>query len=98
MEGRPVSGKPVPGQNGSYEKILKVLVENNCLLSAAMPSKLAYDVNRIGFDRAKHLAEDFSPSQLGRMGFLGIRRLAQLRRDNPELFRKVMKELEEVLR
>jgi len=96
--GIPKTGKPVPGQNGSLsEKILKVLVDNDCVFSAVAHEKLATDILTLGWDRVKYLANNFSPSQLGRMGHLGVRRLAQLKRDNPQKFRKVMVELEAVV-
>ncbi|RLI80445.1 hypothetical protein DRP04_08140 [Archaeoglobales archaeon] len=79
------------------EKILEVFIANNCVFSSAAHIKLAYDVKRLGWEQVKYLASNFSPSQLGQMGYLGVRRLAQLRRDNEQKFQKVMKELEEVV-
>jgi len=55
--------------------------------------QIASDVSRIGSDElAIHYVENFSPSKLGRMGFIGFRKLAQIRRDHPEIWRKWMEE------
>ena len=78
-------------------KVLDVLIKNNCVFSSVAHKKLAYDIYELGWQKVKYLADNFSPSQLGRMGYLGVRRLAQLRRDHPETYKKVMQELEEVL-
>jgi hypothetical protein len=77
-------------QSELERKIFEVLLKNDFL------QRLASDIQRYGRDILK-LAYKLSPSQLGTMGLLGVRRLAQLRRDDPKKFEKVMKELEEVV-
>ena len=79
-------------------RILAVFAKYNIHFSSMAHKRLAYDVKRLGWDTVKFLAMHYSPSQLGRMGFLGVRRLAQLRRDNPQLFETIVKELEEVIK
>ena len=75
-------------------EILKVFIAHDCVFSSVAHQKLICDIQRLGWERVKYLANKFSPSQLGRMGYLGVRRLSQLKRDEPAKFQKVMKELE----
>jgi len=100
MEGKPKVGKSVPGlKNGELvEKILKVFADNDFLPSSVAHEKLAYDIKRFGWERIKTVSATLTPSQLGRMKLLGARRLAQLRRDDPEKFVKVINELDRELR
>lgn len=79
------------------KKILGVLLKNEFVPSSVAHIKLAQDINQHGKEILR-LAEKMSPSQLGHMGLLGVRRLAQLRRDNPEKFKKVMADLEVILK
>jgi len=83
-------------QSELERKIFEVLLKNDFLPSSVAHQRLASDIQRYGRDILK-LAYKLSPSQLGNMGLLGVRRLAQLRRDDPKKFEKVMKELEEVV-
>lgn len=53
------------------------------------------DVEKLGFDVAIRYAKRFSPSKLGRLGYLGLRKLAKIRRDHPEFFKKIMKAIKE---
>jgi len=81
----------------SFEnRILRVLQKHNYIPSPAVHLKLVYDIETHGADIVK-LAFTFSPSQLGRMGLLGVRRLAQLKRDDPKLFEQLMNEFLKLL-
>ena len=66
-----------------YQKILPIMIKHHAVYSSASVGKLAWDIVQLNcnIEHVKYLARNFSPSQLGRMGYLGIRRLAQLRRD-----------------
>jgi hypothetical protein len=88
-------GRPAP-ELELEKRILEVFMRNDFLPSSVVHKRLMSDIERYGKDVLK-LAYNLSPSQLGRMGLLGVRRLAQLRRDNPQRFEKVMKELKEVI-
>jgi len=91
--------KPMPEKFRQLETgILGVFAKHNVYFSSVAHTKLAYDIVTLGWDTVKYLANNYSPSQLGRMGYLGVRRLAQLKRDNPQVFQKVMQELEEVIK
>lgn len=100
-EGKPKAGKPEPGLDKKYgelvEKILKVFTDNSYLPSSTTHEKLAYDIQRFGWERVKLLSATLTPSQLGRMKLLGARRLAQLKRDDPEKFVRVINELDREL-
>jgi hypothetical protein len=78
-------------------KILGVLLRHDYVPSSVTHRKLASDITRYGKEVLK-LAYTMSPSQLGKMGLLGIRRLSQLKRDDPEKFKKVMADLEVILK
>jgi len=79
------------------DKIVVILARHNAILSSAMVTRLWGDIVGLGWEVAKKLSETKSPSQLGIMRKLGIRRLAQLRRDEPAKFEQIMKELETLL-
>ena len=53
--------------------------------------QIRYDVERLGEARATRYLFDFSPSKLGRLGYLGLRKLAIIKRDYPEKFEKLLK-------
>ena len=75
-------------------KILIVLGKHDALFSSAAPRRLAWDIKKLGIDTVERLALTMSPSQLGRMGLLGVRRLAQLRRDRGvEALKRLLKDL-----
>lgn len=80
-------------------KVLSVLARHGELLSSAVHIKLAHDIKTLGLENVKRLARTMSPSQLGRMGFLGVRRLAQIRRDRGDAaLDAILRDLEEVLK
>ena len=79
------------------EDILEILLRHGATFSSVAHKQIAHEINTLGFETAKQLAESYSPSQLGKMGYLGLRRLAQLKRDDPEKFKKVMEDLEKLL-
>jgi len=49
------------------------------------------DVEKIGAEKATQYVLRFSPSKLGRLGLLGLRKLAIIKRDNPEDFKKIIR-------
>lgn len=51
--------------------------------------QIKHDFDLLGEDIAMHYAKNFSPSKLGRMGYLGLRKLAIIRRDDPEFFKEL---------
>ena len=51
--------------------------------------QLVDDVERLGWETATRYL-DFSPSKLGRLRLLGLRKLAQIKRDDPEFFKKLV--------
>ena len=53
--------------------------------------QILYDVERLGEEKATHYLFTMSPSKLGRLGFLGLRKLAQIKRDYPEKFERLLK-------
>ena len=52
--------------------------------------QIANDVVRLGWRDATHYLLNFSPSKLGTLKLKGLRKLAQIRRDHPEKFRKLI--------
>ncbi|HDN18071.1 MAG TPA: hypothetical protein ENF41_03320 [Candidatus Bathyarchaeota archaeon] len=52
--------------------------------------QIVNDVMRLGWRDATHYLLNFSPSKLGELNLLGLRKLAQIRRDYPEKFRKLI--------
>ena len=45
------------------------------------------DLQQLTPEQATRYVLEFSPSKLGRLGYLGLRKLAIIRRDDPEFFR-----------
>jgi len=88
-------GKDMPAKGRSLpERVEDVLVEHDCLQHAHMGWQVVNDVKKVGWEKAKYFVSNFSPSQLGKRDLIGLRRLAKIRRDRPEVFNEVMKELE----
>ena len=79
------------------KKIWEVFMENGFPYTTTY-EKLAWDIRAIGWDKVKKLAESCTPSQLGRMRLLGVRFLAQINRDDPETFNKLINNLDKVLK
>jgi len=52
--------------------------------------QIVNDVMRLGWRDATHYLLNFSPSKLGELNLLGLRKLAQIRRDYPENFRNLI--------
>jgi len=94
-EPEPVAGAEEYGQ--LEDKILKVLMDTNCDFTSVTHARIASDIRKLGWENVCRMARSFSPSQLGRMGYLGVRWLAKIRRDDPEKFERVMGELEKVM-
>ena len=42
------------------------------------------DLDQLTLKQAEHYVQNFSPSKLGRLGFLGLRKLAMIKRDEPD--------------
>ena len=57
--------------------------------------QIVNDVCRLGFRTATKYLLNFSPSKLGQLGLYGLRKLAQIRRDNPEEFQRLIEYLPE---
>jgi len=92
-------GKDMPAKGRSLpERVEDVLVEHDCLLNARMGWQVVKDVKSVGWEKAKYFVNNFSPSQLGKRDLIGLRRLAQIRRDRPEVFPKLMDALDEIFR
>ena len=72
--------------------ILKILIKHN-IFDRKMHIQLANEIKELGLDSVLKMSEKFSPSQLGRMGYLGARKLAIIRRDNPETYKKIVEDL-----
>jgi hypothetical protein len=79
------------------QKVLDVLVQSDYLPSSVAHKRLAGDIYNLGLSKVLYLAENFSPSQLGRMGYLGCRWLAVCNRDNPEKYQKIKEKLQEAI-
>lgn len=78
-------------------KVMKVLMKHNIPVSPKTLYSLIRDISALGFETAKELASSYSPSALGRMGHLGLRLLAQVKRDEgDEAFNQVMEDLKKV--
>lgn len=77
-------------------RILSVFIKHGYVPSSMAHKRLAYDIATQGNEILK-LAYKMSPSQLGRMKLLGIRRLAQCKRDDSAKFKDLIKELEAML-
>ena len=92
---RPVAGAEEYGQ--LEDKILKVLMDNDCDFTSVTHARIASDIRKLGWENVCRMARSFSPSQLGRMGYLGVRWLAKIRRDDPAKFERVVRELEGVV-
>jgi len=52
--------------------------------------QIVSDIERVGWETATEYLMSFSPSKLGRLGLLGLRKLAQIKRDHPEQFRRIV--------
>ena len=52
--------------------------------------QIVNDVDRLGWETATHYLMNYSPSKLGNLGLLGLRKLAQIRRDHPEKFKELL--------
>ena len=74
------------------ERILKILINYN-IHDSKMHIQLANEILELGIDTVIKMSEKYSPSKLGWMGYLGTRKLAQIRRDEPEKYRKIVDEL-----
>ncbi|RLI76051.1 hypothetical protein DRO97_01860 [Archaeoglobales archaeon] len=74
-------------------KVLDVLVQCDFLPSSATHSRIAGDIYNLGLQKVLYLADNFSPSQLGRMGYLGCRWLAIAKRDHPNKYQKIIQKL-----
>ena len=72
----------------NIEKVAEILMQNK-LHDGYIEAQLKHDVERLGSEKAKYYVLSFSPSKLGRLGFLGLRKLAIVRRDHPDVFEKI---------
>ncbi|RLI83885.1 hypothetical protein DRP04_00200 [Archaeoglobales archaeon] len=54
------------------------------------------DVNQLTPKTAKRYVTEFSPSKLGRLGCLGLRKLAIIKRDHPEIWNQWLQEYEQM--
>ena len=79
------------------EEILKILIKYN-IIDSRMHIQLANEIRELGIDTVIKMSEKYSPSKLGWMGFLGTRKLAQIRRDEPEKYRKIISELKNLFK
>ena len=52
--------------------------------------QIADDVERLGWRVATQYLLNFSPSKLGTLRLKGLRKLAQIKRDKPEQFEKII--------
>ena len=52
--------------------------------------QIVNDVERLGWETATQYLMNFSPSKLGKLNLLGLRKLAQIRRDHPEKFKELI--------
>ena len=77
-------------------KILSVFIKNGYVPSSIAHKRLTYDIAEHGAEILQ-LAYKMSPSQLGRMRLLGVRRLSQLKRDDENKFELLMKDMEAML-
>ena len=77
-------------------KILHIFIKYAYVPSSVAHKRLASDIAKQGVE-VLQLAQTMSPSQLGRMRFIGIRRLAQCKRDEPKKFAEIIKDLEAML-
>ena len=78
-------------------KVLSILVQCDFLPSSAAHKRIASDIYNLGLQKVLHLTDNFSPSQLGRMGYLGCRWLSICKRDNPQKYQKIKQKLQEEL-
>ena len=74
----------------NVEKVMEIIRKNE-LDDGYMEDQLKYDIERLGSELAKDYVVRFSPSKLGKLGFLGLRKLAQIKRDHPEIFDEIQK-------
>jgi len=74
----------------NVEKIMQVIRKNG-LDDGYIETQIKYDIERLGSNIAKDYVVRFSPSKLGKLGFLGLRKLAQIKRDHPEIFDEIQK-------
>jgi len=58
-------------------------------------TQIAEDVEELGETVATHYVMNFSPSKLGVLGYLGLRKMSQLKRDNQKMFYALVKFKEE---
>ncbi|OYT30460.1 MAG: hypothetical protein B6U95_00005 [Thermofilum sp. ex4484_82] len=58
--------------------------------------QIVQDVKKLGEKTALHYVLNFSPSKLGKLGFLGLRKLAIIRRDHPSEFEKILGEKRQI--
>ena len=73
-----------------FKKILE-RIEGSEFDDGYIIEQLIADIGSLGAERAASYLFRFSPSKLGRLGYLGLRKLAKIRRDHPEKFRELIK-------
>ena len=78
------------GEKIDFGKVVK-RIEGSKFDDGYIVSQILYDVERIGEERATQYLFSFSPSKLGQLGYLGLRKLAVIKRDEPEEFERLIK-------
>lgn len=51
--------------------------------------QIQHDIKQLGEEVAWQYVQRFSPSKLGQLGYLGLRKLAIIKRDDPEFWNEI---------